>query len=514
MNFSPRRKIISAGMALIAVGIISWACMDREPAWTCPVPQSAIRTQVLVGGFDKVDILVVVDNSKSMEEEQVRLSSSFVDLVSSLLDPPQEWQDQDGIQKVDNIRIAVVTTDMGMDVNEDFQGCDSTLPGGDKGRFQTTGRGTNCEQTYPRWLETTPENPAEDTLAEDFSCVASVGTEGCGFELQLFAASYALQRTDQKDFLRGTSALLAIIVISDESDCSAKPGSDFWKHPEMTPTNSDINIYCAKYKDDLIPISDLANNLKKKGDDSGELLPGSVVFAAIVGVPMVDACQGNGATLGDCLNHADMKFVREEDDQGRGYLKAACVSDSIDPDTNEPTTEASPGRRFVMLAEEFDEYGYIYSICNDDWSPAMKEIAKRIAESLAGATFEMELEYDDNAKASKCDVIFQKFDKSSCPSGLVDMGIIEDQNTGKSHRECKVKPIPHPKQCKAAEDLSQNKPGWIYCEASDKVKAANPKYGTYNVLLNDEAKKRTMAGGNLWVECLTKAEISEGLCPE
>jgi len=329
--------------------------------------------------FDKVDILVVVDNSKSMEEEQLRLSDAAGHLVDSLIDPPGEWN----VDSVKDIRFAVVTTDMGMDVDEDFSGCDSTLPGGDKGEFQTSSNGDGCADSYPDWMETSSENQNEDTMADYCGCMVQVGTEGCGFELQLYAAAYALQRTDQKDFLRGTSALLAVIIISDESDCSARPGSDFWKHPEMTTTSPDINTYCAQYQDDLIPVKDLADIIKKKGDENGKMIPGSVLFAAIAGVPMVDACQGNGSQLGSCLNRADMKFVRAEDAQGRGYLKAACVSDSVDPDTNEPTTEASPGRRFVMMAQEFDEYGYIYSICNENWSPAMDAVAKTIANNLS-----------------------------------------------------------------------------------------------------------------------------------
>lgn len=52
----------------------------------------------------------------------------------------------------------------------------------------------------------------------------------------------------------------------------------------------------------------------------------------------------------------------------------ACTREEDD----EEVTRAWPGRRFVELAELFGERGYVYSICNGDWSPAMSELAAMI----------------------------------------------------------------------------------------------------------------------------------------
>jgi hypothetical protein len=45
-------------------------------------------------------------------------------------------------------------------------------------------------------------------------------------------------------------------------------------------------------------------------------------------------------------------------------------------------TEARPGRRFVSLAQKFGCAGYVYSICNEDWSEAMTEIARLIVKCI------------------------------------------------------------------------------------------------------------------------------------
>ncbi|MBW2276553.1 MAG: hypothetical protein JRF63_03610 [Deltaproteobacteria bacterium] len=45
-------------------------------------------------------------------------------------------------------------------------------------------------------------------------------------------------------------------------------------------------------------------------------------------------------------------------------------------------TKARPGRRFVELAQEFGENGYVFSICNADWTDAMEDIARVIINEL------------------------------------------------------------------------------------------------------------------------------------
>jgi len=481
--------------------LITYGCMDRDPAWTCPRVKSAVRDEVPPQGFDRVDILVVVDNSGSMEEEQVRLKQSFISLVETLLDPPEEWD----LNPVDNIRIAVVTTDMGMDTEKTFQHCDSCLPCGDEGGFQT---GVECLEAGQLWTETTPDvvNPH---IAEEFACLADVGTGGCGFELQLLAASHALARTDQKDFLRGDSALLAILVISDESDCSALPGSPFWNHSDLDPEDEDINLYCAKHQDEIHPIEAFAKNFKKKGDDSAELIPGAVLFAAIVGVPMVDECQGSGDGLGGCLELDDMQFTADEDRN----LMPACESQTLNSE-GEPQTSASPGRRFVQLAELFEKDGFIYSICNPDWTQAMKAIARRIAEGAGRLCYQTGLEWDPESRTSRCDVIFVKNDKSACPEGMRDLGLVQDADTGKSHRECVIPPIKHKKSCDPFEDTFRNNAvGWFYCEADYDVMNQDENMCRYNLILTEAAIDLSRSGGKVMVECLVEAVLPDNACP-
>src|SRR5262249_25630381 len=74
--------------------------------------------------------------------------------------------------------------------------------------------------------------PSGQTLEDTFSCMASVGDGGCGFEQQLESVHRALERSTvaadvNAGFLRD-DALLAVVWVTDEDDCSAPPTSDVY----------------------------------------------------------------------------------------------------------------------------------------------------------------------------------------------------------------------------------------------------------------------------------------------
>ncbi len=370
-------------------------------------------------GFDGVDMLVVVDNTISMAEEQEILATAFFPLVNSLVNPLPDWS----YPSVDNVRIAVVTSDMGLSWGghpyTEGDGWPEPIPcspSGDNGVFQTyaTGSTVNIEhdvircdgsnaqcptgwtcsvtnsdeigtcqapggdgtdQTCPdmkaTWFETTESSPNED-MAFAVACLADQGNWGCGMEQPLQSAAAALSRSDQKAFVR-EEALLAILIVSDEDDCSMEDGPAMFASDEIQDEDgmSMKHLACGLNPGFLYDIQHyytLFTGLKTA--------PNSVVFAAIVGVSQVDVCQGTGDTLGDCLDHPDMGLYVVHKGSYPGYW---CFENAC---TNGTVTEALPGLRYVRLAyEEFGKMSYISSICNDDWTPAMEDIAHLIATS-------------------------------------------------------------------------------------------------------------------------------------
>ena len=139
----------------------------------------------------EVDILLLVDSSCSMQDEQAKMGSGFEEFV--------EYFD---VADVD-YHIAVITTDMDDPAHQ--------------GRMVTVGG------------EKVLTNRTEDA-GTVFEAMVDVGTDGAGFERGLDAAWAALTEplisNENGGFLRD-DALLSIIFISDEEDGSIGPTSEF-----------------------------------------------------------------------------------------------------------------------------------------------------------------------------------------------------------------------------------------------------------------------------------------------
>jgi hypothetical protein len=92
-----------------------------------------------------------------------------------------------------------------------------------------------------------------DSMVEAFQCYGPQGVAGCGFESHLESMYLALAAASSDDsqtnygFLRD-SAILSVVVISDETDCSYSPGAKeifttnkvFWNDPDndVAPTSA------------------------------------------------------------------------------------------------------------------------------------------------------------------------------------------------------------------------------------------------------------------------------------
>jgi hypothetical protein len=154
-----------------------------------------------------MDILFVVDDSGSMSEEQSNLATNFPQFINVL----DNYTTSSGDAL--DYRVAVTTT--GRDVQYTISVGGFTLPfdeRGDNGAFRQ-----DCGMTR-RWLERGDSN-----VGSTFACAAEVGTGGPSLEMPLEVINMAFtdRMTDgtNQGFLRD-DALLAIVVLTDEDDCS------------------------------------------------------------------------------------------------------------------------------------------------------------------------------------------------------------------------------------------------------------------------------------------------------
>lgn len=193
---STHRRFRIAAALSCALG--ATACNDAELGNPLPERHSEIHYQG--GQAPPVDVLFVVDNSGSMQQEQTKLAANFQSFIQYFQNLGLDFQ------------LAVVTTD----VYDPSQ----------SGRFVGN----------PKILKSTTAD-----LAAAFQSNVNVGTDGSGVERGLEAARLALSEPlasgENAGFLRPDS-ILAIVVVSDEEDGGSESNA-----PVQDPVSEYVSFF-------------------------------------------------------------------------------------------------------------------------------------------------------------------------------------------------------------------------------------------------------------------------------
>jgi hypothetical protein len=395
--------------AALATGLVFAGCMDRDLTGMDPNVQSVTSLVVPQPPSGKVDILVVVDNSGSMKEEQAALVANFPTLIDELMNPTDPAN-----HAVTDLSVGVVTTDMGSfgyALNTCNNGALGYL-GGDDGCFRNTGSVEvgGCLSSYPLFLQRNGLNAGSYPLAQmgtDFRCIATLGTNGCGAEQQMEAARRAL--VDQTGvgrcnagFLRPDS-ILAVLWVTDEEDCSV--ADPRLLDPDATSEFGHPNIRCYFNEDKLKRVDDMIGQLRALRPN-----PRDFVMAMIVGVPRESICEGKGDELEGCLELPPMQYVL---DGTATQVAPSCSSPSGFGD-------AYPARRFVQAAQLLGKNALVRSICNDDWRPAVRGILELIQGAVSDVCFPRELALDPATCRAECNIVEILSDDRMCPAGRAE----------------------------------------------------------------------------------------------
>lgn len=349
----------------------------REPTGICVEPTG-------------VDLLLVIDDSASMAEEQASLAAEIPRMISALVDPPDD--DGDGLPDwtaVADLRVAVITTDMGS-AGFDVPTCGSGTFGamfGDDAVLRTRGELAACASPRPPvFTFAAGDVGAADALA----CVATVGTSGCGFEQQLDAtlkalapsapAPYTAPTYDPPRFFAGTlghgdganagfvrdGSLLAVVIVTDEEDCSVRD-PDLLNPISPRYGSTDLNLRCFTFPDALHPVERYVDGLVALRADRPDLL----ALGVIAGIPVETAVELPGPDDFDAiLDHPDM--VERIDPEMPTRLVPSCSVPG--------RGLAFAPRRLVRVAAGLGEgRSTVQSICQADFTPAVTPIVRMIA---------------------------------------------------------------------------------------------------------------------------------------
>ncbi len=237
---SPPRPAPWAALLLELIALVLVAGLPIGCRGSLEIYESETEDVFIQDPLRQVDILLVVDNSGSMIEEQEKLASQFESFIAAFESAQVDYH------------IGVITTDV------QNQAQAGILQG---------------EVAY-----ITPDTP---NAAEVFSENVRVGTKGSGFEMGLEAARLALTEprvsNENAGFLRATASL-AIIAFSDEDDLSPEAVDDY------------LNLFAslkgaASLRDkNLMNISAVAGDVPygcEAADGSGEASAGERYRAAV-----------------------------------------------------------------------------------------------------------------------------------------------------------------------------------------------------------------------------------------
>jgi hypothetical protein len=317
-----------------------------------------------------VDILFVIDDSPSMLDKQTNLKTAFpyfLDAFSAGLP---------------NVHIGVITTDMGTKGADDA----SAGPGigSGPGSCASTGK-DGALQTFSSSLVTgkfiIDENGTKNytgDISDAFASIASAGAQGCGFEQPLGAIKRSFDNVANNGFIRA-AARLAIIVLSDEDDCSMAHSTLI---SSDTATFGPLQSFrCTRFGvtcDVNGKSSDEMNVVGTKAvchsNESATYMADLGRYKALLGGLKPDP---RNVLFGAIVSSASSMEVELRTPPGGGNaINALAHSCSYIGASGQPEV-ADPAIRLVQLANEVPR-GAVVSVCNQNLQPALLEMGQQI----------------------------------------------------------------------------------------------------------------------------------------
>ncbi|MBW1905873.1 MAG: hypothetical protein JRJ24_11300 [Deltaproteobacteria bacterium] len=353
------------------------SCTQRSLNALNPCTINGVVQNVPVNPQRALDLLIIIDDSPSMRDEQAKLAEQVPRLVNLLL---TGGEDTDGstpvgtFPAIESLHVGIITPDLGHSTvpphtwtaGVDFNPtalCTTNDGNGKAGFMQVDGVDPAiCPAITPQgddlYLNFPEEGFTAADLISDVTCMTGQDN-GCGFEQQLesILASDAARNPANSGFNRD-GALLAVILITDEDDCSTTDPRVFDVEPRTSNpfqgpfTSMDelqFNLRCSAHKNALQEIQRYVDGIASLKDD-----PSQVVFAAITGIPedpALDRVNFNSdeeryaAILDEAVTPAmaEVPNPADADTQGQQLTPACTATDG--------SGDAFPGRRIVETME-------------------------------------------------------------------------------------------------------------------------------------------------------------------
>lgn len=374
-----RASVLFLGLAVLG------GCPDRTVAELSPTPEKVETKDIPINIERDIDILFVIDKSPTMADEQAGLTANFPRFMQLLS------QVEGGLPSV---HIGVISQDIGAGGLTVGGNCSGV---GDDGKLLATPRIPGCTPPTGNFISDLEDGSSggriknyTGSLEDTFSCIATLGPSGCGFEQHLGSLERAIENPLNASFFR-KDAFLAVIFISDEDDCTASnprvydpnpsftgelgPLADFrcfewgWECDQGTLSRTAAGTYSncrprtnspyLRHPDELVGI------LKGLKDD-----PEKIIVATLMG-PMP----------------APPDAVRVSiNSNGVAVVAPSCTNGG---------QNAFPMPRLLHFANAFPDRNTFYSLCNNDLSAGLTLVAQLIRRAFGNFCFESNVDQTD-----------------------------------------------------------------------------------------------------------------------
>jgi hypothetical protein len=355
----------------------------------------------------EADILFMIDDSASMQSHQANLIANFPIFMNTLRAFPGG---------LPNLHIAVVTSDLGAGPETYISSC---TPGGKAGAFRAPPPSPTCLGPTGSFIDESNNESVKNypgTIDEAFTCIANVGTLGCGFEHQIASAALALGfggtiPAGNVGFLR-PDAFLAVAFITNEDDCSAPPNTELFDIDSGTTVGSPLG-----------PIGNFRCN--EFGHLCGGVMPPRT---GTVGTPTTLAdCRSNEAGLLYPVETLASFFKSLKPDPAMLFVSAIAgpstpyaidyrmsgteqVAQLARSCTRADGAYADPGVRMAEFTAKFGSNGNFSSICNDSYAPALAQLGTAIGRAFTSHCLDATVPDADPAAAgiqASCEVVLR-----------------------------------------------------------------------------------------------------------
>ncbi len=352
------------------------ACPGRDVAALPPEPQGVHVKNIPVSA--DLDVLFVIDNSASTADKQALFRANFPQLIDVLDRYPTGRP---------NLHVGIVdtTVDIGAD---GWEGCPSPDPA-DNGLMQTAA-GCGVDGHYISDLagpnNTRVTNYTGD-LATAFSCMATVGSSGCGFEAPLEAMKRALDGSHRENdaFVR-PGAMLAIVILTDEDDASVRdpslfalPGShdDFRAQPlyayacdeAISATSPGKYTGCRVRTDSYLQDPAAYEQFLATVKD-----PSQTFIAAIASPPPGFATDDSPAQYAN----VNVDAIATGPLTLNGATQPLALLPSTSCTISGHTAIGRPALRLESFLSSYGDQGRFYNVCQFDYSAALADISENV----------------------------------------------------------------------------------------------------------------------------------------